>query len=119
MKITQLLIITLLLSTAFGCTKQDNQDVTDNQLENMPAAEKPAEVMPTVSTEKPKKMLPNEISADDTTTEIEQDDSGKKVLFWQDPMVEGRRFSKSGQSPFMDMQLVPHYAEDADKGAKP
>jgi hypothetical protein len=119
MKMTQLLIITLLLAPIFGCSKQDGQATTDTQLENTPAIEKSAEVMPPVSTEKPKKMLPNEISADDTTTEIEQDDSGKKVMFWHDPMVAGRRFSKSGQSPFMDMQLVPNYAEDGDKGAKP
>ena len=37
---------------------------------------------------------------------------GKKVLYWQDPMVPGQRFDKPGKSPFMDMQLVPVY-EDA------
>ena len=40
-----------------------------------------------------------------------QDDSGKKVLYWEDPMVEGRHFNHSGKSPFMDMQLAPRYAE--------
>jgi membrane fusion protein, copper/silver efflux system len=38
--------------------------------------------------------------------------SGKKVLYWHDPMVPGQRFDKPGKSPFMDMQLVPVYAED-------
>ena len=38
----------------------------------------------------------------------------KKVLYWHDPMVPGQRFDKPGKSPFMDMQLVPVYAEDAD-----
>ena len=37
---------------------------------------------------------------------------GKKVLYWHDPMVPGRRFDKPGKSPFMDMQLVPVYADD-------
>jgi hypothetical protein len=118
MKISQLLIIALFLAMVFGCSKQDNQAAMDSQLESTSALEKSTEVIPSESTNKSKKMLPNEISADDIATEIEQDDSGKKVMFWQDPMVEGRRFSKSGQSPFMDMQLAPYYAEDTDKGSK-
>jgi Cu(I)/Ag(I) efflux system membrane fusion protein len=36
---------------------------------------------------------------------------GKKVLYRHDPMVPGQRFDKPGKSPFMDMQLVPVYAE--------
>ncbi|MFC3108382.1 efflux RND transporter periplasmic adaptor subunit [Undibacterium arcticum] len=39
--------------------------------------------------------------------------NGKKVLYWHDPMVPGQRFDKPGKSPFMDMQLVPVYADDA------
>jgi hypothetical protein len=116
MKNIQLLIIVLFLAAVFGCSKQDSQAVADTQLENTPAVEKSVEVM---STEKPKKMLPNEISLDDTSKEIEQDNSGKKVIFWQDSMVEGRYFSHSGKSPFMDMQLEPHYATEADQGSKP
>jgi Cu(I)/Ag(I) efflux system membrane fusion protein len=43
--------------------------------------------------------------------------TGKKVLYWHDPMVPGQRFDKPGKSPFMDMQLVPVYAGgDEDKG---
>jgi Cu(I)/Ag(I) efflux system membrane fusion protein len=38
---------------------------------------------------------------------------GKRVLYWHDPMVPGPRFDKPGKSPFMDMQLVPVYAEDS------
>jgi len=38
----------------------------------------------------------------------------RKVLYWYDPMVPAQRFDKPGKSPFMDMQLVPKYAEDAD-----
>lgn len=38
---------------------------------------------------------------------------GRKVLYWHDPMVPGPRFDKPGKSPFMDMQLVPVYADSA------
>ena len=36
----------------------------------------------------------------------------RKVLYWHDPMVPAQRFDKPGKSPFMDMQLVPVYADD-------
>lgn len=39
--------------------------------------------------------------------------AGKRVLYWHDPMVPGSKFDKPGKSPFMDMQLVPVYADDA------
>jgi Cu(I)/Ag(I) efflux system membrane fusion protein len=41
----------------------------------------------------------------------------RKVLYWYDPMVPGQRFDKPGKSPFMDMQLVPRYADEAAAGA--
>jgi Cu(I)/Ag(I) efflux system membrane fusion protein len=37
----------------------------------------------------------------------------KKPLYWHDPMVPGQKFDKPGKSPFMDMQLVPVYADEA------
>jgi membrane fusion protein, copper/silver efflux system len=37
--------------------------------------------------------------------------TGKKVLYWHDPMSPGQKFDKPGKSPFMDMQLVPVYAD--------
>jgi Cu(I)/Ag(I) efflux system membrane fusion protein len=37
--------------------------------------------------------------------------TGKKVLYWHDPMAPGKKFDKPGKSPFMDMQLVPMYAD--------
>ena len=40
--------------------------------------------------------------------------TGRAVLYWHDPMVPGTKFDKPGKSPFMDMQLVPVYA---DQGA--
>lgn len=42
--------------------------------------------------------------------------TGRKVLYWHDPMVPGQRFDKPGKSPFMDMELVPVYADDAPAG---
>jgi Cu(I)/Ag(I) efflux system membrane fusion protein len=43
----------------------------------------------------------------------------RKVLYWYDPMVPTQRFDKPGKSPFMDMQLVPRYADEgaASSGA--
>ncbi len=38
----------------------------------------------------------------------------RKVLYWYDPMVPQHKFDKPGKSPFMDMQLVPKYAGEAD-----
>src|SRR6187549_601806 len=45
------------------------------------------------------------------------DASGRKVLYWHDPMYPGQRFDKPGKSPFMDMDLVPVHAEDDASGA--
>ncbi|MEO6092817.1 MAG: efflux RND transporter periplasmic adaptor subunit [Novosphingobium sp.] len=39
-------------------------------------------------------------------------DPGRKALYWYDPMVPSQHFDKPGKSPFMDMQLVPKYADD-------
>lgn len=37
---------------------------------------------------------------------------GREVLYWYDPMYPQQRFDQPGPSPFMDMQLVPRYAQD-------
>lgn len=36
-----------------------------------------------------------------------------EVLYWYDPMKPEQHFDKPGKSPFMDMQLVPRYAQSA------
>jgi Cu(I)/Ag(I) efflux system membrane fusion protein len=41
----------------------------------------------------------------------------RKILYWHDPMVPGQKFDKPGKSPFMDMQLVPVYADEAGAGS--
>ncbi|MDI1235911.1 MAG: efflux RND transporter periplasmic adaptor subunit [Polaromonas sp.] len=43
--------------------------------------------------------------------------SGRKILYYQDPMMPGNKFDKPAKSPFMDMMLVPIYADsDSDQG---
>ena len=41
----------------------------------------------------------------------------RKPLYWYDPMVPQQHFDKPGKSPFMDMQLLPKYADDAEGAA--
>jgi len=105
MKITHLILVALLVTIA-ACSKQKNTEATSQVSKvEMPAMEKPIKIKPTA-------MLANEINASDMSgANVEQDASGKKVIYWEDPMVPGRHFSKSGQSPFMDMKLSPKYAE--------
>jgi Cu(I)/Ag(I) efflux system membrane fusion protein len=40
----------------------------------------------------------------------------RKILYWHDPMVPNVRFDKPGKSPFMDMELVPVYADEENSG---
>ena len=40
----------------------------------------------------------------------------RKVLYWYDPMQPQQKFDKPGKSPFMDMQLVPKYADEEAAG---
>ena len=47
---------------------------------------------------------------------VVQDDSGKTVKYWYDPMVPNQKFDKPGKSPFMDMQLEPKYANTGSDG---
>ncbi len=37
----------------------------------------------------------------------------REVLYWYDPMVPDQKFDRPGKSPFMDMDLVPRYADEA------
>lgn len=47
---------------------------------------------------------------------VVQDGSGKTVKYWYDPMVPNQKFDKPGKSPFMDMMLVPKYANESNDG---
>jgi len=42
--------------------------------------------------------------------------SDRPALYWYDPMVPNQHFDKPGKSPFMDMQLVPKYADEGGAG---
>ena len=37
--------------------------------------------------------------------------TGSKILYYHDPMMPGNKFDKPAKSPFMDMMLVPVYAD--------
>lgn len=56
---------------------------------------------------------PAAIPADATATAATGE---RKVLYWYDPMMPDQRFEKPGKSPFMDMALVPKYADDVGGG---
>ena len=48
--------------------------------------------------------------------------SDHKALYWYDPMRPEQHFDKPGKSPFMDMELVPKYADEVGNetvGGKP
>lgn len=111
MQTIQTLIVAVFLVTTAACSKQENTDASTQE----PTIQKPMGTAPANSTEeqaKPIVRLPNEIDASDLSgANVEQDGSGKKVLYWEDPMVPDRHFSKPGPSPFMDMKLEPKYAE--------
>jgi len=43
--------------------------------------------------------------------------TGRRILYYHDPMAPGNKFDKPAKSPFMDMMLVPVYAgADGDAG---
>jgi len=42
--------------------------------------------------------------------------TGKRILYWQDPMMPGQRFDRPGKSPLMDMALVPVVEGSAEGG---
>lgn len=44
-------------------------------------------------------------------------EDGRRVLYWYDPMVPDQHFEQPGQSPFMDMALVPRYADEGPSQA--
>ena len=43
--------------------------------------------------------------------------TGRKILYYHDPMVPASKFDRPGKSPFMDMMMSPVYADsDSDRG---
>ncbi len=43
--------------------------------------------------------------------------SGKQPLYYFDPMFPNQKFDKPGRSPFMEMELVPKFADEGAGGA--
>lgn len=43
--------------------------------------------------------------------------SEPRILYWYDPMYPQQHFDGPGRSPFMDMDLVPRYADPGDDGS--
>ncbi|MDR3054226.1 MAG: efflux RND transporter periplasmic adaptor subunit [Zoogloeaceae bacterium] len=42
----------------------------------------------------------------------------RRILYWYDPMKPEAHFEQPGKSPFMDMDLIPRYADDNMDAAK-
>lgn len=57
------------------------------------------------------------LGAQRQTTQTPASDGERRVLYWYDPMAPGQHFDRPGRSPFMDMQLVPRYADEASAGS--
>src|SRR5688500_6144998 len=57
---------------------------------------------------------PDDLSATATAT-ASGGATDREVLYWYDPMKPEQRFDKPGKSPYMDMQLLPKYADDASE----
>ncbi|KFX69786.1 RND transporter [Pseudomonas taeanensis MS-3] len=59
------------------------------------------------------------LSSGSSLAHAEQASSQDKgeVLYWYDPMYPQQKFDQPGKSPFMDMQLVPRYADEGGDSA--
>ena len=55
----------------------------------------------------------DDADSDASTASATTGEGDREVLYWYDPMVPDQRFDKPGKSPFMDMELVPRYADEA------
>ena len=98
MKRLHLVVIAILLALFTGLGWFLGQKYSSPMMEKMP--EKMGKAMPS-------KPISNSVI---------QDDSGKTVKYWYDPMVPNQKFDKPGKSPFMDMQLEPKYANTGSDG---
>ena len=59
-------------------------------------------------------LIHRDTSGTEPASKKAQDQSEQReVLYWYDPMVPDQHFDQPGQSPFMDMALVPKYADEA------
>ncbi len=52
----------------------------------------------------------------DTSPMAASGNGEREALYWYDPMVPDKHFDQPGKSPFMDMELVPKYADETAAG---
>ncbi len=69
-----------------------------------------ARQMPSSPSGTAKASAPTAVATAPKTADAASDD-GRKVLYYHDPMAPNQKFDKPGKSPFMNMPLVPVYAE--------
>lgn len=63
------------------------------------------------------RQMPESHTAPAAMTPAPDGAADRKPLYWHDPMYPQQKFDKPGRSPFMDMDLVPVYADEgADEG---
>lgn len=74
---------------------------TQQHAMTMPAGRDTMAAADTATTSADNAMAPTDTSAE------------REALYWYDPMFPQHRFDKAGTSPFMDMELVPKYADES------
>ena len=77
----------------------------DTQSSAAPGSVSPADTSIAAGEAATRRHIKDGLKAGDTDPE-----NGQRVLYYQDPMVPGKRFETPAKSPFMDMMLVPVYA---------
>lgn len=118
--------IALLVATGWGAFRLGQHSGTDSR-SVAAAASSPSATATVGSAPVEKGPLPQSIAEGEEATRrhlktgIKAGDTdpanGHKILYYHDPMVPGNKFDQPGKSPFMDMMLVPVYAEgDTDQG---
>ena len=60
-------------------------------------------------------LLANGAGGPQTVNGVVQDESGRRVLYWYDPMIPQERYPRPGKSS-MNMDLIPKYADEAGAG---
>ncbi len=107
--------ITLTLLAITACSKHEDNTVPMPEINDVIQKTVPQPI--SVPEQKHQAAAPN--PAEVKLSNVVQDNSGKTVLYWYDPMVADKHFDKPGKSPFMDMQLEPKYAEGGNQGSRP
>lgn len=76
----------------------------------------PSEVMPGMPNMKPSPPRSPSAAESPKKPAVPAKPEEREVLYWYDPMRPDQHFDKPGKSPYMDMQLVPKYADEVEAG---